>query len=58
MPVRPATSRPPDCASETLLFPDLGARQVVADFSGGHLSNDGGRLLLRQVDAGLRVSAS
>lgn len=39
-----------------MLFQDLGARKVVADFSGGHLSSDGGALLLRQVDAGLGVS--
>lgn len=36
-----------------MLFADLGARRVVADFSGGTLSSDGGVLLLRQVDAGL-----
>jgi hypothetical protein len=39
-----------------LLFKDLGPRTVVADFSGGHLSSDGGMLLLRQVDEGLGVS--
>jgi hypothetical protein len=39
-----------------LLFPDLGPRKVVADFSGGHLSSDGGMLLLRQLDEGLGVS--
>jgi hypothetical protein len=31
---------------------------VVADFSGGFLSSDGGLLLLRQVDRGLGVSAA
>jgi hypothetical protein len=35
---------------QPLLFQDLGARKVVADFSGGTLSSDGGVLLLRQVD--------
>lgn len=39
-----------------MLFADLGARQVVADFSGGHLSCDAGSLLLRQVDAGLGLT--
>ena len=34
---------------QPLLFTDLGPRKVVADFSGGTLSSDGGALLLRQV---------
>jgi hypothetical protein len=42
--------------SEPLLFPDLGPRTVVADFSGGTLSSDGGVLLLRQVDRGLGLT--
>jgi hypothetical protein len=41
-----------------MLFDNLGSRQVVADFSGGILSTDGGVLLLRQIDRGLQVSAS
>ena len=44
------------CDSEPLLFQDLGRRKVVADFSGGYLSSDGGVLLLRQIDRGLGVS--
>jgi hypothetical protein len=43
--------------SEPLLFDDLGPRKVVADFSGGTLSSDGGCLLLRQVDRALGLSA-
>src|ERR1017187_3979568 len=43
-------------ANQSLPFDDLGARQVQADFSGGHLSSDGGVLLLRQVDQGLGLS--
>lgn len=39
-----------------MLFQDLGSRKVVADFSGGRLSSDGGSLLLGQVDAGLGIS--
>jgi len=39
-----------------MLFQDLGARQVVADFSGGVLSSDGGVLLLREVDARLGLT--
>lgn len=53
---RSASARPTDCPSEPLLFPDLGRRQVVADFSGGYLSSDGGALLLRQVDRGLGLT--
>ena len=45
-----------DCKSQPLLFQDLGPRKVVADFSGGTLSSDGGVLLLRQVDRGLGLS--
>lgn len=42
--------------SQTLLFDDLVNRAVVADFSAGHLSSDGGVLLLRQLDRGLGLS--
>src|SRR5436190_22090386 len=45
-----------ECKDQPLLFQDLGSRKVVADFSGGRLSSDGGALLLRQVDAGLGLS--
>jgi hypothetical protein len=44
--------------SQPLLFDELGPRAVVADFSGGYLSSDGGALLLRQIDRGLGVSRS
>lgn len=47
-----------DCKDQPLLFQDLGMRKVVADFSGGILSSDGGLLLLRQVDRGLGISAA
>ena len=52
------TSWTTDCNDQPLLFQDLGSRKVVADFSGGILSSDGGLLLLRQVDRGLGVSAA
>lgn len=39
-----------------MLFPDLGSRKVVADFTGGQVSSDGGFLLLQQVDRGLGIS--
>lgn len=41
---------------EPLLFDDLGSRTVVADFSGGTLSTDGGALLLGQIDRGLGLT--
>jgi hypothetical protein len=47
-----------DCQGQPLLFQDLGSRQVVADFSGGPLSSDGGVLLLRQADANLGLTQS
>src|SRR5580658_3119608 len=47
-----------DCKRQPLLFQDLGLRQVVADFTGGTLSSDGGVLLLRQVDANLGLTQS
>jgi hypothetical protein len=54
-PSTPAAA-PTDCPNQPLLFQDLGARQVVADFSGGTLSSDGGALLLREVDRRLGLS--
>jgi hypothetical protein len=44
-----------DCKDQPLLFQDLGSRKVVADFSGGTLSSDGGVLLLRELDQKLGV---
>lgn len=49
-------SSPTDCNEQPLLFQDLGSRQVVADFSGGTLSTDGGALLLREADHRLGMS--
>src|SRR6266702_7283215 len=43
-------------ANQSLLFDDLGPRHVQADFSGGTLSTDAGALLLRQIDAHLRLT--
>lgn len=39
-----------DCIQQTFGFQALGSRRVEADFSGGHLSSDGGALLLREMD--------
>jgi hypothetical protein len=53
-------SSQPSVCSEPLLFSfnDLGSRRVIADFSAGYLSSDGGMLLLRQIDEGLGISRS
>jgi len=45
-----------ECSQQALIFQDLGPRKVVADFSGGTLSSDGGVLLLRQVDHNLGLT--
>jgi hypothetical protein len=39
-----------ECNQQTFGFQGLGSRRVEADFSGGHLSSDGGALLLREMD--------
>jgi hypothetical protein len=49
---RPST----DCEQTAFQFQALGARQVAVDFSGGHLSSDGGAVLLRQVDQSIGLS--
>ena len=38
------------CRPKQLQFDELGRRKVVADFSGGQISSDGGCLLLREID--------
>jgi len=58
MPTHAAAHPPTDCSRQPMLFPDLGPRQVVADFSGGYLSSDGGVLLLRQLDQGVGLTAA
>jgi hypothetical protein len=50
---RPST----DCQQTAFQFQALGAREVVADFTGGTLSSDGGAPLLRQLDRSLRLTA-
>jgi hypothetical protein len=39
-----------------MFFQELGTKKVVADFSGGTLSSDGGVLLVRQVDLSLGLT--
>jgi len=56
MKLQPTASSATDCRNQPLLFQDLGPRKVVADFSGGTLSSDGGVLLLRQADLSLGLT--
>jgi hypothetical protein len=39
-----------DCNANPIVFSSLGRKQVIADFSGGSITSDGGALLLREVD--------
>lgn len=39
-----------NCNLPGLEFPSVKRRKVTADFNGGHISGDGGSLLLRQAD--------
>ena len=39
-----------ECNRKPLLFSSLGPRKIQAAFDGGHLTTDGGALLLREVD--------
>ena len=43
------------CNQQSFAFQALGGRRVEADFSGGHLSSDGGSLLLREMDRRARL---
>lgn len=56
MKLPPTASSWTDCKNQPLLFQDLVARKVVADFSGGTLSSDGGVLFLRQIDQSLGLT--
>lgn len=45
-----------DCKHDTFDFQDLGRRKLQADFGGGHLSNEGGLLLISQLDQRLGIT--
>jgi len=45
----------PECYQQTFGFQALGPRRVEADFTGGHLSSDGGVLLLREMDRRMQL---
>jgi hypothetical protein len=38
------------CKEQSWLFQELGTRKVEVDFGGGHLSSDGGGLVLRELE--------
>ena len=38
------------CRKQSLLFSNLGSRQVLANFEGGRITSDTGVLLLREID--------
>ena len=44
-----------ECKQQIFDFQGLGSRRVEADFTGGHLSSDGGSLLLREADRATRL---
>lgn len=45
-----AFSRMTPCSKQSLLFSNLGSRQVLANFEGGRITSDTGVLLLREID--------
>jgi hypothetical protein len=45
-----------ECNRQPLLFSSLNRQQIVADFDGGHLTSDGGGLLLREADRALDLA--
>jgi hypothetical protein len=45
-----------ECSAETYSFGHLDRRQVVADFSGGQLTSDGGLALVAEIDRHYRIS--
>ena len=44
------------CTSELISFPSLNRKKIAVDFSGGHVSSNGGLLLLREVDRRLGLT--
>ena len=48
--------RKTDCNQTKFEFQGLGKRKVEADFSGGHLSSNGGTVFLREIDERLKLS--
>jgi hypothetical protein len=47
---RPNRASATECNGQALLFPELTAKTVTVDFAGGHVSSDGGGVLLARLD--------
>lgn len=45
-----------ECTARTYRFNNLGRRQVIADFSGGAITSDGGLVLIAAIDQHTRLS--
>lgn len=45
-----------ECSAQTYRFGQLDRRQIVADFSGGQLTSDGGLILVAEIDRHYRIS--
>lgn len=45
-----ATSSKTECKEQALLFPELNQRNLTVDFQGGHVSSDGGAVLIGRLD--------
>jgi len=45
-----------ECSARTYRFDNLGRRQVVADFSGGSITSDGGLVFIAAIDQRTRLS--
>lgn len=45
------------CTQSQLEFQNFGTRKLVGAFDGGHISTDGGALLLREVDSRLKITS-
>lgn len=45
-----------ECSAKSYQFGQLNRRQIVADFSGGQLTSDGGLILLAQIDQRYGIS--
>lgn len=48
----------PDCTPDLFTFPSFDRRKIEASFTGGHVTSDGGILLLREADRRLGPSAA
>lgn len=44
-------------SGQQLLFPSIGGKEVIADFTGGRLSSDAGLVLLKEIDRGLGLTS-